>query len=294
MLQMSGRAPTAGPCQSRLGLTSRELWTWSLLLAGVAYWANVVRTFPHGPTISLGSIGPSIISAGAFNVAAWVLIVAWIGRASPKGVATGRQIGTALAASLFCVVPSQQAIVGALFALGIGIVLSPRTHYSRKVAMLVFCLAMELMWRSVYLLPFHAMIATIDARFCDAILSLLGQSIQAHANQIENIRTGFAIEVLAPCASSFPLAGVCVAFFVTMLYCGRFPRSADLPWFALALVASILLTEARLSLMSMGEATYTWLHDGDGVAVYTLSALALAILFPVLAMGFSRTPLRMT
>jgi hypothetical protein len=294
MLQMSGRAPTAGPRQSRLGLTRRELWTWSLLLAGVAYWANVVRTFPHGPTISLGSIGYSILNAGAFDVGAWVLIVAWIGRVVPNGVATGRHIGTALTAGVLCAVPSQQAIVGALFALGIAIILPPRTHYSRKVAVLVFCLAIELMWRSVYLLPFHAMIATIDARVCEAILNLLGQSIQVHANQIENIRTGFAIEVLAPCASSFPLAGICVAFFVTMLYCDQFPRSADLTWLALALVASVLLTEVRLSLMSMGEATYTWLHDGDGVVVYTLSALALAILFPVLATGLSRAPLRTT
>jgi hypothetical protein len=209
-------------------------------------------------------------------------------------VATGRHIGAALAAGLLCAVPSQQAVAGALFVLGLAILLPPRTPYSRKVAVLVFCLAIELMWRSVYLLPFHAMIATIDARFCEAILNLVGQSIQVHANQIEDIRAGFAIEVLAPCASSFPLVGVCVAFFVTMLYCDRFPRSADLPWLTLALAASVLLTEARLSLMSMGEATYTWLHDGDGVAVYTLSALVLAILFPVLAMGFPRTPLRAT
>jgi hypothetical protein len=67
---------------------------------------------------------------------------------------------------------------------------------------------MELMWRSVYLLPFHAVIVTIDARFCDAILSLLGQSMQVHANQIENSRTGFTIEVLAPCAHTVRIPAI--------------------------------------------------------------------------------------
>jgi hypothetical protein len=188
--------------------------------------------------------------------------------------------------------PSQQAIVGALFALGITIILPPRTQHSHKVAVLVFCLAIELVWRSVYLLPFHAMIAIIDARICEAILTLLGQNMQVNGNQIENVRIGFAIEVLAPCASSFPLAGVCTAFVITIVYCGRMPRSADLTWLTLALVASVLLTEARLSLMSTGEAAYTWLHDGGGVVAYTLSALALAILFPAYAVRTSLAPLR--
>jgi hypothetical protein len=36
--------------------------------------------------------------------------------------------------------------------------------------------------------------------------------------------------------------------------------------------------------MALGDANYLWIHDGEGGTLYALSATALAVLFPVLAM----------
>jgi hypothetical protein len=75
-----------------------------------------------------------------------------------------------------------------------------------------------------------------------------------------------------------------MAFMVVMAYAHHVPRLADLPWLVAALLASVALTELRLSLMALGDANYLWIHDGEGGTLYALSATALAVLFPVLAM----------
>jgi hypothetical protein len=270
--------------KSRTVPTLQELWTWSLVLACVSYWTNVVRSFPHGPVISLDSIVSSILGASAFNIVAWVLIAAWTRRAAPSGIAPNslHLVGT-LVTGLLCIVPAQQATACALFVLGALMAMPPRTGHSRNVSVLLFCLAIEIVWTSTPLLPLHALVATLDTRACEAILGLLGQSIQSHGNELVNVQAGITIEVLGPCASSFPIAGVCGAFLITLLYWERLPHIASLPWLGLTLLASVVLTEIRLCLMSTGEAAYTWLHDGGGVTVYALIALALAVLFPTLA-----------
>jgi hypothetical protein len=74
-----------------------------------------------------------------------------------------------------------------------------------------------------------------------------------------------------------------VAYLVTKLYLGHTPGRADLPWFAAALLASIVLTELRLCMLALSGPSYDWWHDGDGATVYTLAELAISVLFPVVA-----------
>ena len=271
------------PGQAARGLTLRELRIWTLLILGLSYWANVVRTYRHDGPISLASTAQSVLSDGAFNVAAWAMVAAWAARVAPSSPASRRQIACSLAIGLLCAVPTRQTTIAALVVLGVTLAIYKGMHHSREPAALLGCLAIEMVWTSTYLLPLHNMVARLDAAACGAILNSLGQSVAVHDNMLDNVQTGFSVEVLGPCASSFPLAGVLMAFLVTLLYCNRFLRVADLGWLAAALLASIALTEARLSLMATGEASYVWLHDQGGATVYTLLALALAVLFPVLA-----------
>jgi len=259
-----------------------------LLFAGASYWGGVVRTHLHGEAISLVSIAQSVLSDGGFNVAAWVMIAAWANRIPPHGFATRRQIAIAIAFGVLFGIPTRQATIGGLLVLGVVLAITSETRHGRLVATLLVALAIEMVWTSTYLLPLHAAVATFDAQVCRTILGLIGEIIQVHGNVLENARAGINVEIIAFCASSFPLAGVAMAFLVVMSYWGRVPRLADLSWLATALLASVALTEFRLSLMALGDANYVWLHDGNGGTLYTLSGTALAVLFPMLAIRRSR------
>jgi len=265
-------------------LTFGEFRGWTLLIAGAAYWGNVIRTSQSEDMIGLSSIARSIVNHGAFNIAAWAMIAAWVSQAGPRGFASRGQIAAGLAIGLLLVVPTRQTTIVGLIALGWTFAIPTGTGRDRQIATLLIALAVEMVWTSTYLLPLHSAVAMLDVRVCEAILGLLGDGIQAHGNLLENARAGIDLEVLSSCASSFPLAGVVMAFLVTMIYWGRLPRLADMPWLAAALLASIALTELRLSLMAQGPIDYTWIHNGEGVPLYTLSATALAVLFPSLAM----------
>jgi hypothetical protein len=264
-------------------LTVSELRSWTLLVVAVSFWSNIVRAYPHGGSFGLDTIAQSLMNEGGFNVAAWALIAAWSGGAVRREAASRRQIVATLAIGVVCLVPSRQATICALVALGAMFPLSRETPYGRQIAVLLFGLAAGMTWTSTYLFPLHAAVANLDVRVIKAVLDLAGQTASAQGNTVGEVQEGFGIEVLAFCASSFPLASVGLAFVVTTVYCGRLPRVADVPWLGAACLASVALTEVRLSLMAIGQSSYAWFHDGYGVTMYTLAALALAVLFPLLA-----------
>ncbi len=280
----SPQSDTAAPAPIAPGpITLAELHGWTLLVAGLAYWGNVVRGSREGGAGGPALLLESVLENGAFSAAAWALVAAWAHGAASTGRATGRQIVASVAICLLCAVPIRQAMILALIVLGLWLARPAGTRSGRPVAALLLALAIDMAWSSAYLLPLHAAIATLDARAVEGMLGLGGIEAGVHANLIDNRTSGFSLEILANCASSFPLGGVGLAFVVTALYQGRLPRRGDLRWIAASLGASIVLTEIRLSWMASREASYVWLHDGDGVTLYTLSALGLAVLFPLLA-----------
>ena len=124
-----------------------ELQVWSLVLVGVAYWGNVVRTYPHEGAISLAAIARSIVADGAFNFAAWAMIAGVAGTIAPRGVASSRQIALTTAIALMCVVPTRQATIAALLTLGLILALPAGTRQGRQVAILLFGLAAEMVWK---------------------------------------------------------------------------------------------------------------------------------------------------
>ncbi|HEX3989878.1 MAG TPA: hypothetical protein VHX39_01770 [Acetobacteraceae bacterium] len=265
-------------------VTVNELRRWSLLAAGIAYWANVVRSDEHASTFSILSAANSFLSDGAFNIVAWILIATWAWRGIVSaGPATVRQVVATLALGLLSAVPTRQTTIVGLSILGIILAMSARTRYGRPIAALTIGLALEMVWTSTYMLPVHHAVAIVDAETSGTILRLFGQAGYGQNNLLINDSTDFRIEILAACASSFPIAGVSMAFLVVMLQWGRFPRFRDWPWMTSSLLASVALTEIRLSVMSLGYGYYHWLHDGDGATVYVLSATILAVLFPILA-----------
>jgi hypothetical protein len=276
------RRPHTGPATATALLTRAELRGWTLLIAGAAYWGNVVRAGHDHQMLTLASIAHCIIGDGAFNIAAWVLIAAKARDSMPRGFASRGQIAGALAICLMLAVPTRQTTIAGLAVLGWILAVPSRTDRERQIAILLIALAMQMVWTSTYLLPLHDAVARIDAGICQALLGLIGEAVRVHGNLIENAGAGIDVEVLSACASSFPLAGMAAAFLITTVYWDRLPHFADLPWIAAALLASIALTEIRLSIMAMRPENYFWMHDGGGVTLYTLVATALAALFPTL------------
>ena len=265
------------------GISVAELRIWVLLAAGFAYWGNVVRTARHDGGAGLGYVLEGVLQNGAFAAAAWALIVTWAGGAGPARRASAGQLAAAAALCLLGAVPSRQAAILVLIVLGVQLARAGGTPAGRKVAALLFALAFDAAWTSPYLLPLHAAVATVDARAVQGLLHAAGVGVSRYGNLISGATPGFGIEILARCAASYPFGGVCLAFVVTVLYQGRFPRRRDLPWLAASLAASVALTELRLSWMALGEADFLWLHEGGGVTLYTLVAVAFAVLFPLLA-----------
>ena len=266
-----------------LSFAQAELHRWALLVVGVGYWGNVVRTARHTDAAGLAYILEAIVQNGAFCAAAWVMVAVLARGASAPAVASRGQIAAVIGICLLSALPSRQATVVSLVALGVLFAWSRDARSGRPVAALLVALAADMAWTSVYVMPLHARIALLDARAVRALWALSGNDLSVHGNLIDNPFNDFGIEVLVRCASSYPLAGVWLAFVVTSLYRGRLPRWRDLPWVAASFGASIVLTEFRLSWMTAREADFLWLHEGDGVTLYTLAAVGMAVLFPMLA-----------
>jgi hypothetical protein len=257
---------------------------WALLLTGISYWANVIRTAPHEDTEGLSAVPRGVIQNGAFGMAAWMLIAVWAARmGSSERIPPGRVVLTVVI-GLIGLVPSRQATIVMLAILGLEQWHSARTDAGQKIAALLIVLAIDMIWVSPYIEPIHAIFAILDASLVRGLLFITGTLAAAHLNIVDNATTGVSIEILARCSSSYQFGGVCLAFVVTELFFGKFPGRNDVPWLLRSLLASIALTELRLAWMTAGEQTFTWLHDGDGVTLYTFAAAILAMLFPILAL----------
>jgi hypothetical protein len=160
---------------------------------------------------------------------------------------------------------------------------SYESQASRTVALLLCGLAGNIFWTSSYLLPLHATVAMLDTRATHILLQLGGATAGVYGNLVINETGKNGLEVLAQCSSSFPIGGVLLAFIVTMVCMGQIPRRRHMSWLIASLVASVALTEVRLLWMASNQSNYVWLHDGDGRVLYSLAAVLLATLFPLLA-----------
>lgn len=276
---------------ARLGRA--ELRGWTLLVAGLAYWGNVVRTVGDPNAQGAALVVDGVLEHGAFPATAWLMIAALTRRGAPAAgtaaePAGRREIAAAIAICLLCALPTRQATMAALVLLGLPLARAPAGGPSRAVAALLLGLAGEIAWTSIYALPLHAAAARFDAVAVRGLLALAGIDAAGQGNVVDNPAENFGIEILAPCASSFPLAGIVLAFLVVVLHEERWPGRpflirTCLPWLAASALASVALTELRLSWMAAGEADYAWLHQGGGVTLYTLAAVGFAALFPLLA-----------
>lgn len=264
-------------------MTLPELRRWMLLATGLAYWLNVLQPYQPARPLELRPVVSAVLSNGAFNVVAWLMIASSLRRAEPPRPASRRQIVGALAVASLCGVPTGQATIIGLLISGVMLLSASGPPGDRRIGILLVGLAVQMVWTSDYLLPLHAIVAHADARICEAMLRLFGTAVQVRGNLLENAAAAIDIEILGPCAASFPLAGVAMAFLTVVVFWGRLPCRSDWPWLLLALFGSVVLTETRLSLMALGDAAYFWIHDGDGAALYTVSATIFAIAFPTLA-----------
>jgi hypothetical protein len=265
-----------------------EVRCWGLAVAGCAYWGNVIRTGWNPDAPLLLQIMESITGNGAFGVGAWILIAVLALKSVPSGPARGGMFLATIATSLPAILPSEQTAMLSLLALGGLWLRSAGIQADRAIALLLFALAGTIFWTSSYLLPLHAVVGLFDARVVQALLQLHGVAAGGYANIVANESGHESLEILAQCASSFPLSDVCLAFIVTILFLGRFPCRRDRGWLIASLLASIVLTEVRLLWMALSQSNYLWVHDGGGRVLYSLAAVILATLFPFLAARVGR------
>jgi hypothetical protein len=265
---------------NRIG--SREAGCWSVVIVAVAFWANIVRG--SGDLPGLGAMVTRVIDNGAFDVFAWTMVFARTTRMSDARPASWLQISTAFLVGGIVLAPVRVAAAAALGVLG-ALLLTDRRRLKagRDVGMVLVALAFETIWTSELLDPLQVFVGRADAVICAFLSGLLHTDAIAHANVVENLTTNFSIAIYPACASSFPLAGVSLAFLVMCLHLDRSPRGHPVFWLGLSFIASILLTEIRLVLLATSRSSYLWWHDGPGVSIYALAALGLAVVFPILA-----------
>jgi hypothetical protein len=276
--------PPTNPADANLSnrIGSREAGWWSVLIVAVAFWANIVRG--SGDLAGLDTMVTRVLDNGAFDVFAWTLVFARTARMSEARPASWLQISTAFLVGAIVLAPVRVAAAAALGVLGGLLLMDRRTLKSgRDVGLVLLALAFETIWTSQLLDPLQVFVGRADAVICAFLSGLLHTQAIAHANVVDNLTTNFSIAIYPACASSFPLAGVGLAFLVMCLYLGRSPRRHHIIWLGLSFVASILLTEIRLVLLATNRSNYHWWHDGPGVSIYALAALGLAVVFPVLA-----------
>jgi hypothetical protein len=273
-----------GAVAARARVGAGEARLWAVLIVMVAYWANIVRLATDIAAPSFAAAIGGIVDNGAFDVFACGLVLVHVAAHTDRRPAARREILWTVLLGLIVLPPARLAAAAGLGVLGWRLAAdrdAPRPL--RPLRFVLFALALETIWMSPFLSPLHVLVGGLDARATAALLRALGQTAARHANVVENASTEFSIVIWPYCASSFPLADVVLAFVVIVLYRGRALRAWRLPWLGASLVASVLLTELRLVLLARDEASYDWWHFGPGVAVYTLAALALSVVFPILA-----------
>ena len=268
--------------RTRLG--AYETRVWAILMIGFAFWANIVRTSNADGAMALAGIANAILDNGAFDVFAWALVLARFVAGRDDRPATPRAVLGTFALGVIVLIPARLPCALALAILGCALLTERDVPESvRRTSLIQFALAFEIVWMSPFLAPLHVLVASVDARITSALLGTIGDMAASHGNVVENSATDFSIVIWNYCSSSFPLAGVGLAFVVLVTYRGKALRIAHLPWLAASFVASAVLTEIRLVLLGTDEANYHWWHSGPGVSIYALAALGLSVLFPVLA-----------
>jgi hypothetical protein len=276
------KIPTTIP---RNHLTAAELRIWGLAIVGVAYWADIIRgSSEHGASV-VGSAVDGIIANGVFNACAWGVILTRSWAASDRAPARARDIIATIVAALCVIAPVRLALTLGLALFGSAVYSDSRLpHATRQMRLVFLALAVETLSTTALVAPLHVAVGAFDASATSFLLNLLGQTATHHGDFIENLSSGTGIVVWPLCASTFPLPGVCLAFLLTLLYFNQRLRKSQLIWLVTSCLASVLLTETRLTLMALSEDDFHWWHDGPGTTIYVLAALSLAILFPLLAM----------
>jgi hypothetical protein len=257
-----------------------QLCSWSVSLAALGYWADVIASSHATQPLTPAALGASIFSAGAVNAATWVLGFSRLVAPAPRRAAPATLAVPIFASAVLCVLPIGIALAPGLILLGGALLLHADLPASRREAGLLV-LGLGVGWGWPFLRVAHAAVGSLDARAVGAILGLSGLDVRVQGNIVAH--GNFAIEILPACASSSPLAEVALAYAVVALYCRHRLSKADLPWLIASLLYSIMLTEIRLSLMVPSWADWNWWHNGPGVTIYELVALAGAGLFPWLA-----------
>lgn len=280
-----------GVTTSGNAIGNREVGVWTVLIIAVAFWANILRGSEPGDLPALDAMLTRVLDNGAFDVFAWTLIFGRFASMYPPGPASWRRIMMGFAIGVIALAPVRLAPGIGLLLLGL-VLVRDRTAVpaGRQVGLVMLALALETLWASRLLSMVHVLTARMDAMVVASLFRLVGIQAVSHINVVENIDSGFSIVIWTYCASSMPLASFALGFLVMCLYLGRAPRRGDLVWLAMGFAASIVLTEIRLMLLGLDEASYEWWHNGPGVSVYSVAALGLAALFPFLAMRSQQPP----
>jgi hypothetical protein len=272
-------------------LTAAELRIWGLAIVGVAYWADIIRGANEHSGSVVGSAVDGVIANGVFNACAWAMILTRTWAGSDRAPARVRDIIATVAAGVAVIAPVRLALSLGLAILGSTLYSDSRLpHEARRMRLVFLALAIETLSTTALAAPLHVAAGALDASATSFLLNQFGQTASHHGDFIENLSSGTGIAVWPLCASTFPLPGVCLAFLLTLLYFRQRLRKSQLAWLVASCLASVLLTEARLTLMAWSNDDFHWWHDGPGVTVYVLAALSLAVLFPLLAMVRLRRP----
>jgi hypothetical protein len=187
-----------------------------------------------------------------------------------------------LGIGLLCVIPSRPATSFVLAVLGATLLRwRQATRGGRQAGLLLLALALVAGSEAKLVGPLHLWAAGLDAHLVAWIARLGGMPAMADGNIVTQGTSGIAI--LLACTSSVQLPQVVLAFCVVVLHRRGECRWADLPCLLSALLASVVLTEIRLSQMIRSDADYSWWHSGPGLTVYSLAGLTMALLFPLLA-----------
>ncbi|HVY15404.1 MAG TPA: hypothetical protein VHB27_09255 [Rhodopila sp.] len=262
----------------------QETGLWSVVILAVAFWANILRGSAPDDLPGLAPMITRVLDNGAFDVFAWGLIFVRSSRMFAAGPASWARIATVFGIGVIALAPVRLAPGIGLAILGVSLLRDRAAQPAgRQAGLIMLGLALETLWESRFLSGLHILVARADAVIVGDLFRMIGIPAAVSGNVVENLDNGFSIVIWPYCASSMQLAGFVLAFLVMCLYLGRMPRRSDLRWLGLGVIGSIILTECRLVLLGLNESSYHWWHEGPGISIYTVAALGLAVLVPVLA-----------
>ena len=279
----AGRSAPSRPVRTT-PISPRELEVWALLMLLVAYWTNLVRIDSNGGSVSLGTIANSVINEGAFDLLAWVVVFENTSLLSKGRPACRGEILQTLFIGALCLIPTRQTVAVGMLVLALFFYTGhDASVFTRRISAILSALSFETVWTSPYLDFVHVTVGKFDAQIVAAIYRGLGHAASAYGNVVQNSANNFGITLVTQCSSSFILAGTGVAFLVTAFFRGESLNRYSIIWLCGCLIASVMLTELRLTLMARNEADYDWWHNGPGLSVYSLAATVSAVCFSIAA-----------